>query len=124
MVIETEGGGYFGGGKAELEGLAERLQCGFLIGKDGGIHLADVNSVSEGMLDSLAICTHPEKSRTQRFRRRGAVTDVVCGEAVEGDVVVSEKPSVQWSNIIATPTFGTMVTHRSLGNTWVYNSRL
>lgn len=124
LAVEIEDAGYSRGGKAEIEGIAERLQCGFLMGRSGGIHFADVSVLPDGMLDSLAICSYPIKKRIPRFICREAEVLTEDGNVVGDGVTINEKPPVQWSHIIASPTFGTMVTNRSLGNTWVYNSGL
>lgn len=124
LLLEISGDGYYAGGKGELEALIDRLQCTFLIGRKGGIHFADLTSVSESALSSLASYVFPSERRITKFPYTQTVTDVGEGEAEAGDILIGKKPSILWSHLIASPTFGTMLSHRSLGNTWVYNSRL
>ncbi|MBR6633544.1 MAG: DUF3131 domain-containing protein [Clostridia bacterium] len=124
LLLEISGDGYYAGGKGELEALIDRLQCTFLVGRRGGIHFADLTTISQTALHSLASCTYPSQRRITKFPYNQTVTEVHQCEAEEGDILIKEKPSVLWSHVIASATFGTMLSHRSLGNTWVYNSRL
>lgn len=120
LIIEADGGGYYGGERAEAEKIAQLLQCAFMIGKAGGIHFADVGSVPKG----LAVAIYHDDGRTERISYRNATEVSSIAEVKYDGAVVGDRPDVLWSYIIATPTFGTMVSHRGLGNTWVYNSRL
>ncbi len=124
LVIEITDNGYSRGGRAETEAMIERLQCAFLLGRSGGIHLADISIVSKNMLSFLASAVFPSENRLTKYHYSEAVTQVQECEVTDGGVIIRQKPPILWSHIIASPTFGTMLSHRSLGNTWVYNSRL
>ncbi len=136
LVIEVADMGYSRGGRHEIEKIIDREGCRFMLGKSGGIFLADISEVGVSELfDAVAKAHYPEKEKLTRFSkterytsRRKAVDFQGYNEGITEDgyiIDLREKaPSVLWSHVIAHPTFGTILNHRSLGNTWVFNSRL
>ncbi|MBE6696836.1 MAG: hypothetical protein E7587_10360, partial [Ruminococcaceae bacterium] len=67
MIIEVNNSGYSRGGRGEAEILINELQSSFLLGREGGIILADVNIVSDEMLTSLATRIYPSADRVKKF---------------------------------------------------------
>lgn len=124
LLIAVRDLGYSRGGMAEIRGMIEDMQCSFLVDKRGGIHFADLNSVPEAMVLSLADSSYPDKKRIGKFPARYLISDPQPCNAEEGGILIREKPDILWSHVIASPTFGTILSHRSLGNTWAYNSCL
>ena len=133
LVIEVADLGYSRGGRHEAESAVDALGCRFLSGKRGGIFFADISKAGVAeMLDALASATYPMREKRLPFYRQERYVKR-CGPASRNVVFEDEgytvrpydlPPEVVYSHVIATPTFGTMPTHRSLGFTWVYNSRL
>ncbi len=124
LVIEVTDSGYSRGGRAEIQALTEHLQCAFLLGRSGGIHLADVRTLPRNMLTALASASYPSDRRVKKYPYLRTVTQVEECQVADGDIVIQSKPPVLRSHVIASSTFGTILSHRSLGNTWIYNSRL
>lgn len=133
LVLEVADLGYSRGGRHEVERVIDSVGCRFLLSKKGGIFFADISrsGVSE-IFDALAVATYPPREKRLSFykpcryvKRCGLVESLPHFEDEGYTVKPCElPPSVLYSHVIAAPTFGTMPNHRSLGFTWVYNSRL
>ncbi|MBQ5746622.1 MAG: hypothetical protein IIV81_01665, partial [Clostridia bacterium] len=68
LVIEVADMGYSRGGRHEIEKIIDREGCRFMLGKSGGIFLADISEsgVSE-LFDAVAKAHYPEKEKLTRF---------------------------------------------------------
>lgn len=130
LVIEASESGYLRGQRGEIEGIVESVGASFLIGKRSGIFLVDISTAGrEEALMSLAKAVYPDRpSLTSLYPFKLLKTDASSesglNECVEGGYEIRKEPEVLWSHIIASQTFGTIINNRSLGYTWVFNSRL
>lgn len=125
LIIEVNDSGYSRGGRGEAESIINELQCSFMLGKEGGIRLADINITRDEMLMSLATRIYPETARLKKFPfTESVVLKKDCNIFEDGSICIKDKPEILQYHIIASPTFGTILSHRALGNTWVYNSGL
>ncbi len=124
LLIEVRDEGYMRGSRGEAESIIESLSAGFLVGREGGIHFVDVSAAPVGLCQALAADSYPSERRIKKKKYRELISQVSPCEVADGDILITEKPPVLWSHVIASETFGTILSHRSLGNTWVYNSRL
>ncbi len=130
LVIEVSESGYLRGQRGEIEAIIESVSAGFLIGKRGGIFLVDISrrGISEALF-SLAKAVYPEResltlSYPLPYFENSVTQKTGENEYTKDSYEIKKEPEVLWSHIIASQTFGTILNHRSLGYTWVFNSRL
>ena len=129
LVIEVSEGGYLRGQRGEVESIIESVGASFLIGKRSGIFLVDVGTRERHeALMSLSKAVYPKReSLTSPYPFTLLPSSSLLkgeNEIIENGFEIKKEPEVLWSHIIASCAFGTILNHRSLGFSWVFNSRL
>ena len=143
VILYHEHGDYHRQKYNEILTAIQNLGYTSKLHRAGGIHLINTATIpSEVKLSILAFSTYiirrslPQKAdqsvsfapiqlrcanRQNPNEKPTLITN--GGYFAEGKFVITHRPSVPWSHLLTTPSFGTLVTDQSLGFTFAYNSR-
>lgn len=142
-VTYLEGGDY---ARSKHSDIIDRIRicgCDYLCGSRGGIHIINMGLIQEDvklLLISTA-CHIASEAITRQTPKHFYAADFLAASPAKTDKVDirtygggfsgekfiishnGENPVVPWSHILASPSFGTLVTDRALGFTWAVNAR-
>lgn len=136
VLFYRKGEAYADAGRRAMESLARSHSAPGVIGRAGGVHL-----LPEALLpavrpyaslcgclgeDTLPDTLFPPKEAPLPCRVETLPRPIAGEKRGEGFLVTAETAPVgrPYSMLYANPTFGTMVTHRSLGWSWFVNAKL
>lgn len=142
VITYREGGDYARTGFDSLKNSVRACGCEYLLGERAGIHLVNLamfpDDVEKLLISSAChIASDNPKQVFLPYRAvkiRAAYPIWEGGERIptygggftdKGFTVshIADAPIAPWCHIIATPTFGTLVSDRALGFTWAINAR-
>lgn len=142
VIVYREGGDYARTEFDTLKSCARACCCEYLLGERAGIHFVnlamfpdDVGKLLFSSACHIAVDNPKQVFMPYRAAKIKAVYPIwEGGEKIptygggfteKGFTVshIAEAPVAPWCHIIATPTFGTLVSDRALGFTWAINAR-
>ncbi len=131
LVILCRDVGYMRGERDRAESLLDLCRARFMLGASGGIFIVGgeseqvVRYASRLFIESEAFEVSPSR-RLPECERVSFKKGEGGGFGEKGYTVDKGEydPKILWHHIIASDTFGTLVTTRSLGHCWVFNAGL
>jgi cyclic beta-1,2-glucan synthetase len=143
VIAYREGGDYSRNKYTAITGSVRNCGCEYLIGGRGGVHIVNLGmQPDETRILLVSSACHIAESSLKRlpvepfsaayFRPTSPITSSAASVRTYGggfedkSFVIShtgENPPAPWCNIIASETFGTLVSDRSLGFSWAVNAR-
>ena len=133
LAVVCNDAGYEEGERNMCERLLDKTRCRFMENVNGGIFILRLDEMkmietasSVEIKDKGDICATapisslptPHRALIQGGGKNGFLPDGY--EIFNG----KETPPVLWHHIISAEAFGTLLSHRGLGHTWVYNAGL
>lgn len=144
VITYQEGGEYARSKYNDVMGKIRTCGCDYLCGSKAGIHIVNLsNYPDEIRILLISTACHIASDSLKRLPSSnynmvhllpttplpvtGKIKVKTFGGCFTEDAFImsheKENPLVPWSHIIATPTFGTLVTDKALGFTWAINAR-
>jgi cyclic beta-1,2-glucan synthetase len=135
LVFLCEDSGYKQEGRDKICRLMDECRCRFIEGVQGGIFVIGKNQAELYRTAASAVIEKEEDIAPVRlslpseikcvapvFRQSGRTSGFEeKGYTIDKSVY---NPEILWHHIIASDSFGTLVSHRGLGHSWVYNAGL